>query len=728
MTAKSKQNNRILLTAAFAVPLVLLLIIFAAKGIAPFGNNTLAFCDAKGQYISFFKYYRDMLIGKQDAFYTFEKNLGGSVTGLFAYYLASPLNLIFLLFPEENILVAFDILILLKLSLCGLAFAVFLKNCNGLSPKSVMFSTAYALCGYNTAYCWSVMWLDGVILLPLVALGIKKIAEDRRPYLYIVSLAAAVITSFYIGYALCIFSVLYYAYLMYINPSKTFSKFVVSSLAAGGLSACLLVPTVASFSGGKRESGFAIIERKLDALHGYALGYLKSDILIAIFCIAAVAFVVLLFAMIIKRRYVLPACILLLAVFAMFYLKIEYFLQGDRNIFIKTLFGAVNYGEITEGSPNIYSGGLIIMLAVSYFLCREVPVREKVASGVFLAILVLSFVLFIPNIIWHGFTKNTWFNYRYSFIFSFFIIAIAEKAIDKDFSLISLAVLVIPLFAILKMPQFIEKWQIAYETAILICFGVLMFYSKKNIACGIQMAALFLTAFLTMSAQASEAARIDEFTNKYTEHIGIIRELQKRDDGLYRIRKFSPWISYNDPMTFGYNGISHFSSTEKTAVIEYLSEQGYFTYENIYASADDEIDYESDAYLGVKYYIEKDGTIRTNNDAATLAFIELPSGERRNCDVSSVTDSEITVRTNESGKLVFTIPYENGWTAFLDGIRTEIRNDPDIFFSLDVSDGSHEVRLKYTPPGIWTGVTISAATLTALAVSLVIFKKKEQKN
>ena len=59
-------------------------------GFVPFGANTPAVTDAKLQYLDLFAYY------------TFSNTLGGSAAAIWAYYLASPFNLLVLLFPKEQ--------------------------------------------------------------------------------------------------------------------------------------------------------------------------------------------------------------------------------------------------------------------------------------------------------------------------------------------------------------------------------------------------------------------------------------------------------------------------------------------------------------------------------------------------------------------------------------------------------------------------------------------------
>ena len=107
----------------------------------------------------------------------------------------------------------------------------------------------YALCTYSIAYQQNILWLDGVILLPLMALGIERIAGGGRPWLYMGSLALGILTDYYIGYMLCIFSVLYFLFYTlggFAAPGARalpmLASYAGASLLAAGLAAVLLLP------------------------------------------------------------------------------------------------------------------------------------------------------------------------------------------------------------------------------------------------------------------------------------------------------------------------------------------------------------------------------------------------------------------------------------------------------------------------------------------------------
>ena len=399
----SETRKRPLLAASFFLPFFLLLALYALLGIAPFGEQTLLLADGKGQYLSFFALYQDIFAGRADPFYSFGKLLGGPVSGLYAYYLASPFNLLLLLFPKAQLALGVNWIILLKLSACGLTMGVYLKHTRGLRPSSLLFTTAYALCGYNTAYAWCVMWLDAVLLLPLVALGIERLWQEGKPLLYTLSLGLAIISCFYTGYMLCVFSVLYLSWRLICDteslrriPWRRLLQFALASLLAGGLSAWMLLPGFQALSGGVPVTPYESLARLTYPAATRILSWLPGGmgkaslvlpvlLLCGLFFAAAVAGLLLVFFRL-RRRPALVTAALCIVFFVLWYALIdvpicrEELLFSRRWILPKLLLGLVPYWEFYDGSPNLYAGSLALLLGLSFFLNRALSRRERAAG------------------------------------------------------------------------------------------------------------------------------------------------------------------------------------------------------------------------------------------------------------------------------------------------------------------------------------------------------------
>ena len=58
------------------------------------------------------------------------------------------------------------------------------------------------------------MWLDCLILLPLILLGAERLAREGRWVMYTVTLGLCILTNYYISIMICIFLVLYFGMLL----------------------------------------------------------------------------------------------------------------------------------------------------------------------------------------------------------------------------------------------------------------------------------------------------------------------------------------------------------------------------------------------------------------------------------------------------------------------------------------------------------------------------------
>ncbi len=665
LSIQGKQiKKRTLYFLSFAVPFVLLLFLYFILDIAPFGNNTLVLADAKGQYISYFSFYRRLLLGQCDHFYSFSKILGGPTVGLFAYYLASPLNLLFLLFPPEKLPLAIDWLIVIKLSLCGFTTALFFNERKTLRPCSLILTTAYAFCGYNIAYAWCILWLDAVIILPLICLGLERLLCKSEPSIYILSLSVGIISCFYTGYMLCIFSVLYFLFLI-VEKWASFQRrsvflFCFSSLIAGGLSAFILLPGYMALSGGVPKGFYNAISKFTYPAMTILLNYFfPSFKTYDSFIIPALIFVCLLYSFILfyttylflarkgTRTLRISLLCLSIALLTAWYFFVELPVHkevgySERHIFTKFIIGYTPFWEFFNGSPNVYTGSLSFMLALSFFTNRKIPGRQRIAGALLLTIMICSVCFNVINVIWHGFEQNNCFNYRYSFVICFVIILISNSSLKNVSGISCTAVLYTAFFcfAILfcNIPHpiwFFNNRLFAISALFLLCstlaFLLYLKNEKKNAiyVVLVELCAITLTIGLSFNNQTDDqAASAEHFSNVMIYGQEAINNIRQSDPDFYRIRKQSQY-NYNDPLLFGYPGLSHYSSSEKTATINFLSALGQQTLSPYWANGDLGESRALDSLLGVRYYIGDpiEGyetsfeNIQKNPNALSLSFV-----------------------------------------------------------------------------------------------------------
>ncbi len=230
----------------------------------PFGVNTPAVTDAKLQYLDLFAYCKDVLTGQNSVVYTFSKSLGGSAVGIWAYYLASPFNLLVLLFPKEQMNLFLEVLICVKLSAASASFAWFTGRRfreRISTDMTLVLSVGYGLMQYMLAQGSNVMWLDGVILLPFLALGIHKAVNARRFGLWelAVPAAATVLVNWYTGGINYLFSAAWFLYEMLRSPAgerrnravSGAGRYVLGMVTGLLLAAVLFLPNVIALRQGK---------------------------------------------------------------------------------------------------------------------------------------------------------------------------------------------------------------------------------------------------------------------------------------------------------------------------------------------------------------------------------------------------------------------------------------------------------------------------------------------
>lgn len=83
-----------------------------------------------------------------------------------------------------------------------------------------------------------------------------------------------------------------------------------------------------------------------------------------------------------------------------------------------------------------------------------------------------------------------------------------------------------------------------------------------------------------------------------------------------------------------------------------------------------------------------------------------------------------TIEVKKSGRLVFSIAKEDGWTLYVDGQETESEMFAEAFLSVHLDEGVHEIELKYETPGLKLGFGISALCVLLFAATMLIKKNR----
>ena len=242
--------------------------------------------------------------GKPDIpMWSFSLGEGSDVINTLHYYcIGDPLCLLVALFPANFMGICYTILSVIRMYLAGVTF-IFLGR--EIRPKAsvtafVAGGLTYSLSNW-ALYCAArhSFFLNPLILLPLMLLGIEKIGRGKRPYLFIIVTALAAVTSVYFFYMMVIMSIIYAV--IGFPKIKALLLMLASGIAGCLIGAVMIVPQAIFLTGDGRsgDKGGAVFF--YDVMHylkipaGFASGG-TSDYLLMGFGAAGVVALIFLFA------------------------------------------------------------------------------------------------------------------------------------------------------------------------------------------------------------------------------------------------------------------------------------------------------------------------------------------------------------------------------------------------------------------------------------------------
>ncbi|MBO4799900.1 MAG: YfhO family protein, partial [Lachnospiraceae bacterium] len=136
--------------------------------------------------------------------------------------------------------------------------------------------------------------------------------------------------------------------------------------------------------------------------------------------------------------------------------------------------GANSFDELVDGLPNVFVGILPLALAVLFFLHKGIERRKKGEAALLLGIYLLSFWIVAFDMLMHGGTTTNWFNYRYSYVFSFLLLLIAAEAwqqLDtaqaRELKRVFVGMLLVTAVVLVKKYEFLKGGAVVLDYALL---------------------------------------------------------------------------------------------------------------------------------------------------------------------------------------------------------------------------------------------------------------------
>lgn len=530
------KNRYVFLTTVLATACIA--VIYVIFSVFPFGSITVMRMDLYHQYGPLFAELYDRIVEHKSLLYSWNTGGGSSFLGNYLNYLSSPLSFLIFLFDKEDISYAITFIVAFKCILSATSFSYYLKKSfNKDNYFLSVFGILYAFSAYFLAYYWNVMWLDAMIMLPLIALGIEKIFKTGDIKLYTVSLVILFFANYYMGYMCCIFAVLYF-FVCFINTYSNDGKLNENAVYEKKYSTKALMNNVFINRGVK----FAF-----------------ASIIAALICAITLVPVF----MILKNSSATSGT----------------FPQTFKSYFdlldlITSHFALLETTIRSSGDnvlPNIYTGILTFILLPLFLVNNKIKLKEKATYVVLIIFFVFCFNNNCAEYIWHAFHFPNDLPYRYSYMYSFIIAVMGYKTIlnfkgikVKDIAYTGLAiisfVIVCQKFLTNKMTN-----STIYATIIFVALWCGFLFLLKNKNAQKKTVSFVLVTFILCETIISSIVGLPlnqdnkNYKENYKTYTNAINYIDNKDSGFYRT-ELCYLNTRMDPAYYGYNGISVFSS------------------------------------------------------------------------------------------------------------------------------------------------------------------------
>lgn len=598
-------NKSKTLLLSFLLPVVIMLTLFIIRGIYPFGDRSFLYMDMYHQYMPFFSEFLNKIKAGEGLAYSYNVGIGSNFLALYVYYLASPLHWLAFLVPEAFLMEFMSYLVIVKIGLCGLSVAYYLQKRFGQEDFAVLFFACfYALSGFMAAYNWNIMWLDCVVLLPMIVLGLERLVKEGKCGLYCIMLGLSIFTNYYISIMICMFLVLYF-FVLFLTEKRSLRilwNFALYSLLAGGMAAILLIPEVCAII--VTDFGDMDFPEKLES-------YFSVLDMLARHCMC-----------------------------------------------VTTHKGLDHW-------PNIYCGVAVFLLLPMYVLNQSISIRKRFANMALAGFLLLAFSTNMLDFIWHGMNYPDSLPARQSFIYIFLILVMCYEAYRKIGKTSEKYILYSYLGAVgflLFCEKFVESddFEIGIEMLSLVfvsLYAVLLYLHRtkplmgqyhKVILAAVALVAVVAESSINTSWTSLGTVSRSDYLGQQEDYLALYEYTEEREEDFYRLEKFTRKTK-NDSTLTGFPSASVFSSTMNSSVMDMYKRLG-MRHSKVYYGFDGATAFTA-ALLNVKYMygesehyenslyklLEKSGDIYLYESTQTLPFgyvapvgFDLPEGSSSN--------------------------------------------------------------------------------------------------
>lgn len=648
------------------IPILIMGISYYWMGIYIGSERTVMASDAFHQLSNFYASYNNALHGDQSIFYTWYGSLGLNFWALSAYYVNGLFTFLVYFFDNSRMPDAMYIITLLKFGAMGGSFYIFANRTFKLpSILVLLLSSSYALIGFSVAYSPMMMWLDGMVYLSLVILGIHRLMDKRKPILLFVSYLLLFVSNFYMAFMIGVFSFLYY-WARFSTDAKQYKKsilpYFVTSFLAGGASMVVILPTILDL----RNNGEALTEIKQ---------LLTPDV-------------------------------------------------GPWDLIVKSMVGVYDTAKFGS-APFLYIGIFPLIFFLFYFLSNAIPKRRKFAYGSLILFIIASVYIQPLNLFWHGFHAPNMLLFRFSFLYSFLALVLAGYGLEKleKKEVDKIVNIVIGLLSIFLLAYFFSNkkkydyltseqllWTVLFLAIYLVIIVLLFkkFPQKKGILFG--LCVLLVIFEIGLNTQAMMKGIQADWTypsrEAYTKNYDTIQTLVDQTKGennsFSRVANLDR-MTINESFNVGYSGVSMFSSIRNRHSSMYMNSLGFRSEGTNLVIEYDNNTLIMDSLLGIRYNLAKKDPMKFGYKQVAKKKDYQLYENRLSLPLSILTDKGIYKEEavkNQTELLDYLSKEKRSFVSFTEPkqVNTEnvqIEQEGDFVYYSDVTPGKEKI-LQYT--------------------------------
>lgn len=522
----------------FLLAVLLYTIVIFVEKAYPFGNRCFLADDAYVQYNTMLRTLIEYVHSSDKSAIMWNHGMGVDVYLNMLYYLLSPFNVIALILGESHVELALILIIVLKCSILPVTGLYYFRHTtivgkehgnNGLTAW-IQFccALAWGFCGYVVAYGQNIIWLDGLILVPLIAIAMEHVRCNKGYWIYTLLLAVSLIVNFYYAFYVCMFIVVYFILLEWNSVRSFFKealKLLILSVISVLMAGIVLVPAACCIvkAGDTTLNNWSILD-----------------------------------------------------------------MWGDIGHYIVSFFP---FKAVTNGylyNSNSYCGTIVVLMLIAFVASSSVQLKQRIKYSCVVVFFMVASNFLPLNYALHGFVVTHGTGNRFAIILTFVLLMIVYRMLlNIDDIKVPAVIIIGVLGVVLLVLSFTDKSRlqatysyIVFLLMLVITVMVLVLYARKSIK--VKTAILYITilwmaevccnAVVTMSDKANDKDMLEnihlaEWEDEYgaLDTNGVSRKTALINDNYVPdsdVNWYSSMINGYYVNAFSSMGLAHFDNVE----------------------------------------------------------------------------------------------------------------------------------------------------------------------